>query len=132
MRADSKTSLDRDMFGGVLLYRVQRKTDTSISTQLLLTWKLRIDRLYSHVLLIEHEGTLAWDKDKLERLYDIHDSLYDTDVISNTGKWLLDNDAKLQTKCETSDEGRFEINITISEEKDLIRPRKPLWVDPNR
>jgi hypothetical protein len=144
MRATFKTSAERDTFGGILLYHLQRNgnsesdqrsnadKDASISTQLLVMWEFRIDNLYSHVWLIEHESVLTWGEDKLERIYDVYDSLYDTDIIFNTGRWLLEDDTKLQAVCETSDEGRFEINITISEEKDLTRPRKPLWIDSNR
>jgi hypothetical protein len=144
MRATFKIGLDKDTFGGVLLCHLQRKEysgsddrsntdkDTLISTQLLVIWEFRIDRLYSHAWIIEHENTVTWNEDKLERLYDAYDSLYDTDIIFNTGRWLLDDNTELQTVCETSYEEDFEVNIIISEEKNLLRPRKPLWIDPNR
>jgi hypothetical protein len=142
IKASFKTGMYRSTFGGVLLYHLQRKEndeygdrpdkDISICTRLLVVWKFRIDRLYSHAWLIEHESTLVWSKDKLKKLYDVCDSLYDTDIIFNTRRWLLDENTMLQIICEASDEEDFEMNIVISEEKDIPRPQKPLRVDPDR
>jgi hypothetical protein len=141
---DFKTYMYRNIFGGVLLYHLQRKgnseygnradidKDASISTQLLAIWEFRIDRFYSHAYLIEHESTLVWNEDMLKRFYDKYDNQNDTDIIFNTGKWLLDDDTKLKIVCKASYRRSFEMDITISEEKDPLHPTKPLWVDPNR
>jgi hypothetical protein len=100
-----------------------------MSTKLLVIWGWHSYGLYSHVWLIEHKNTLAWNEEKLKKLYDRYDS--QSKVYFVIGRWLLDDDTILKTKFEVS-RGGFEINITISEEKDLLQPIKPLWIDPNR
>jgi hypothetical protein len=115
MRANFKTDVNRDTFGGVLLYHLQRKEysesgarfdavaasikDVSITTQFLVIWEFRIDRLYSYAWVVEHESTVVWDEDTLEELYNTYDSRYDTDIIFNIGRWLLDDNTRLQTVC---------------------------------
>jgi hypothetical protein len=127
MKVNLKTGIDQETFGGVLLYHLQRKEITN--TKLLVIWGRKSDYFYSHVWLIEHESTLEWDKDKLKRLYDVYDSQYDNDF--NIEEWVLDDNTKLKTKCETS-HGGLEMNIFISEEKDPSSCRKPLWIDSER
>jgi hypothetical protein len=129
MKANFTTGVGRDTFGGILLYRLQRKKDTSISTHLLVIWGYKSNEFYLNVLLIEYESTLIWNEKKLRGLYEVYNSQYDRDVI--TEEWLLDDNTELKTKYETS-HGGLEVNIIISEEKDLPLPQKPLWVDPNR
>jgi hypothetical protein len=129
MEVKFKAGMDQDTFGGVLLYHLQRKESTSISAQLLVIWGCKYNRLYSHARLIEHEGTLTWNEDKLERLYNVYNSQYNVDFI--TGEWLLDDNAMLKTKCKTL-HGGSKMNIIISEEKDLFLPRKLLWIDSKR
>jgi hypothetical protein len=130
MKVKFKTGIDRDTFGGVLLYRLQRKNDVSISTQLLVIWGWNsYKKLYSRVRLIEHENTLVWNEDKLKMLYDVYNSQYNMDF--DKREWLLNDNTKLETRCETS-RGGLEMNIIISEEKDLSLPRNPLWVDSKR
>jgi hypothetical protein len=92
-------------------------------------WGFKSDHLYSCAWLIEHERTFTWNEDKLRRLYDVYNSQYDRDF--NAEEWLLDDNAMLKTVCALS-HGGFEMNIFISEEKDLSYHRKPLWVDPSR
>jgi hypothetical protein len=143
MRVNFKTGMSIDTFGGVLLYHLQRKKnnesdnqsntdkDASICTQLLMIWGCKPDLLYSSALLIEHESTFNWDKDKLERLYDVYDSQYNIWSTINLGEWLLDDNTILKTVRESS-HGDFEMEVVISEEKDTFSPRKPLWIDPDR
>jgi hypothetical protein len=95
-------------------------------------WEFRIDSFDSHAWLIEHESTLIWNVDKLKRLYDVYISQRDADFIFNEGKWILDNNTELKTVCESSYEESFEMNIIISEGKNLHHPIKPLWIDPNK
>jgi hypothetical protein len=134
MRTNFITSTDQDTFGGVLLYRLQRKEndksdkDTSISTQLLVIWGYKHNEPYSHALLIEYEDTSVWKKDKLKRLYNVYSSQYD--IGFNTEVWSLDDNEKLKTAVKTSDDG-FKMEITISEEY-FSYPRKVLWIDSNR
>jgi hypothetical protein len=128
------TGVDRDMLGGALLYRLPQKEDIFTNTQLLVIWGYKPDMsysriLYSHALLIEHESTLVWDKDKLKMLYDAYDNQWYTDY--DLGAWLLNDDTKLNLEYRSL-YGGFEVEIFISEEKRLISYRKPLWVDPSR
>jgi hypothetical protein len=143
-RTSFRTSMYRSTFGGFLLYHLRRKRghksdylfdagkDTSISTQLLAIWEFRIDRLYSYACLIKHKNTLVWSEDELERLYHVYDSQDYTDIVLNTGKWLLDGNTRLKTKCKASYKGDLKMNIKISEKKGQCQSQKPLWVDPSR
>jgi hypothetical protein len=128
MKANFITNVARDMLGGALLYHMQGKEDTSISAQLLVIWGYNSYGLYSHAWLIEHDITLVWSKDKLERLHAAYNNEYH--AYFGTGKWLLDDNTRLKTVCKTLHRG-FEMKIVISENKSSLHPRKPLWVDPN-
>jgi hypothetical protein len=130
MRANFKTDVNRDTFGGVLLYRLHGKEDTSTSTQVLVIWGYDSCRLYSYLWLIEHESTLNWNEEKLERLHNVYNSRYN--IRFDIEGWLLNASTKLKTKYKMSFESGFRMNIIISEEKDLAEPIKPLWVDLNR
>jgi hypothetical protein len=124
MEISFRTDIYQGTFGGALSYHLQRKRNnesgnradknTAISAQLLVIWKFRIDRLYAHACLIEHESVLTWDKDMF-----------------NTGRLLLDNNTKLQVGCEAPHEKSFKMNVIISEGKHLLHPVKPLWINPN-
>jgi hypothetical protein len=135
MQASFMTGVDRNIFGGVLLYHLQKKDndksdkDTSISTQLLVIWGYRCSELYSHALLIEHESVLVWKKDKLKRLYDEYNSKYDTGFI--IVNWLLNDNTKLEIGVIPMRNG-FEMELFISEECLSPGPIKPLLIDSNR
>jgi hypothetical protein len=129
MKGSFVTGIDRDTFGGVLLYRLQWKQDALISVQLLVIWGYKSNGLYSHARIIKHEKNFIWNEYKLKRLYDVYDSRCNIDL--DAEEWLLDDNTKLRTKCEIP-HGSFEINIIISEEKNLPYPLKPLWIDSNR
>jgi hypothetical protein len=147
MKVDFITGVNRDTFGGVLLYHLQRKEsdesndrsdidgvsikDTSTSSQLLVIWGRKSDCLYSHVYIVEHENTLVWNEDKLERLYHIYDSQYKAYFILVQEEWLLDGKTMLKTVCKSS-HGGFKMDVIISEDKYSFSPIKPLWVDSNR
>jgi hypothetical protein len=130
MKVSFRTSTDRDTFGGALLYRLQRKEDTSIGTQLLVIWGCKHNDIYSYVLLIEHESTLIRSEDMLKGLCDAYNSRYEAHFLPRE-HWLLDNNIILRTVGEAS-HGGFEIEAIISDEKDPLCPIKPLWVDSNR
>jgi hypothetical protein len=123
----SKTGIDQNTFGGVLLYHLQGKE--SIIAQLLVVWGYKSNRIYLHAQLIEHEITLVWDEDRLKGLHDVYNNQYDQ--TSNIERWLLDNNKELQTVCESSC-GGFEMNIIISEAEHQFQPQKPLWFYPNK
>jgi hypothetical protein len=133
MKADFRSGIDRGTFGGVLLYHLQGKEDTSIIAQLLVIWGFRLGNIYSNTWIIEHESTLFWNEDKLKRLYDVYDSRYDTST--NLKAYLLNDSTMLKTECTTL-HGGFEIEVIISEqeeeEEDQLATMKPLWVDSSR
>jgi hypothetical protein len=121
-----RTDMDQDTFGGVLLYHLQRKEN--INAQLFVVWGHKYNKIYSYAWLIEHESALAWNEDRLKRLYDVYDDQLNREIFIMK-EWLLDDNTKLKTKCELSSIG---LEIIISEEKNLLSPTKPLWIDPNR
>jgi hypothetical protein len=128
------TNVDRNAFGGVLLYRLQRKENPPTNTHLLVIWGYRPPisysyALYSHAWLIEHESALVWDKDKLKMLYDKYDDHWYTK--SDLGLWFLNNNTDLRTDYKASC-GGYRMEMTISENKNMLYPMKPLWVDPSR
>jgi hypothetical protein len=128
MKANFMTGIDRDTFGGVLLYHLQRKENASVSTQLLMIWGYKSYGFYFHTLLIEHESALVWSKDRLKRLYDLYNSQYD--IKSSVKIWLLNDNTELKTVCETS-HGGFEVELIISEEKAQFHLIRPLCIDSN-
>jgi hypothetical protein len=129
MKGNFIINIERDTFGGALLYRLRRKDDTLISAKLLIIWGYSSDGIYSHAYLIEHESTLIWNEEELERLWHVYDSQYNTH--SNIGIWLLNDNTVLKTRSEASYRV-FEMNTTIYEEKSPLYLVKPLWVDSNR
>jgi hypothetical protein len=129
MKASFITSIDRDMFGGVLLYHLRRKENTQTDIQLLVTWGYNSERLYSDAWVIEHEHTLVWNKDKLKRLHDVYSS--QRNVYLDIRYWLLDDNTNLETTYEAL-HGCFEMKVIISEEKRQYLSTEPLWIDSNR
>jgi hypothetical protein len=127
MKVNFITGTDRDRFGGVLLYHLQRKENTSI--QLLVIWGYKSERIYLDAWLVEHESALVWDKGKLKMLYDRCNIKYG--LYYKLNAWLLDDNTKLKTWC-TSSHGGFKMEITISEERYASTFQKPLWIDSNR
>jgi hypothetical protein len=130
MKANFITGIGRDTFGGVLLYNLQRKVDESTSNQLLVIWGCKSECLYSHAYIIEHDTAITWNEDRLRKLHDVYDSQHFV-YSYNIEHWWLDSNTKLKTVCRTLN-GSFEIDRIISEEKDILYPIKPLWVDSNR
>jgi hypothetical protein len=127
MKTNFTTGTDQNTFGGALLYRLQEHISTI--TQLLVIWGYESDRIYSHTWLIEHESTLAWDKDKLKRLYHAYNSQYDGRF--NTEEWIMNHSEKLKIISELS-HGGFEVEIIISEYNTSLSSRIPPWIDSNR
>jgi hypothetical protein len=110
MKANFMIGIDRDMFGGALLYHLQGEENTSV--QLLVTWGYSSYGPNSHAQFIQ-QSTPDWDKDKLEALYDIYHNQHN--ACSNTGEWWLNNNTKLKTECAIS--FGFRMKVTISEVK---------------
>jgi hypothetical protein len=123
------TSIDRDRFGGVLLYHLQRKEDTSTSVQLLMIWGYNSEMLYSKAWLIEHEHALVWNEDKLKRLHDVYNR--HRNAYLDIESWSLDDNTELETVYRAS-HGRFGMKIIIFEEIFQQPLIEPLWVDSSR
>jgi hypothetical protein len=94
-------------------------------------WGYRRDSIYSHAWLIEHDNAIDWKKDKLERLHDVYNSQYEACSTIYQGKWLLDDNTKLETKCVSS-YGGFETEVIIYEDESILFPMSPVWINPNR
>jgi hypothetical protein len=131
MKANFMTRVDLDAFGGVLLYHLQRKEDASRIAQLLIIWGCEYNKFYSHTWLTKDESSLIWNEEKLASFYHAYDSEYEAYSDIRWEKWLLDDNTSLKTECKIS-YGDFETKVTISEDKYISRPIKPLWIDPNR
>jgi hypothetical protein len=129
MKANFVTGIDQDTLGGVLLYHVERKEDTSTSAQLLVIWGYSARGLYSNAYLIEHESTLTWNEEKLKMLYNVYGR--QPSIYLDIDRYLLDDNTVLGITRKTSYAGDFGMNIIISE-KIGFYSIKPLWVDPNR
>jgi hypothetical protein len=111
VQANIITGVNRDTFGGALLYRLQRKENAESDD-------------------LSHESAFVWNRDKLKRFYDVYNSRYN---ISSrlSDKWLLNDKTLLRTDCGSS-RGGFKIIIFIYESEYLLSPRKPLQIDLNR
>jgi hypothetical protein len=128
MKANFATNIDQDTFGGALLYHLQQKEVASINVQLLVIWGCKSYGIYSHTWIIKHESTLVWDKDKLKKFYNVYDST--RDAYPHIGRWKLDDNTGIKTKCEISHEG-FEMKVTISREEGIFYIMPPR-VNPNK
>jgi hypothetical protein len=109
MKANFTTGIDRDTFGGALLYNLQWEEGASISTQLLVIWGYNPDGSYLRVRRIEHENTYNWDKDKLKELYDVYSS---PDKSCACDDWKLDNSTRLGILCSMLYSGS-KMDVTI-------------------
>jgi hypothetical protein len=127
VKVNFTTGIDRDTFGGALLYRLQGKEN--ISAQLLVIWEWNSYKLCSHAWLIEHDITVTWNENKLKEFYDVY---MKRNAIASTGRWLLNDNTMLRTSCVSS-HGGFEMEVIISEEiSQYYQLTAPLWFDPNR
>jgi hypothetical protein len=129
VKINFKTSMNRDTFGGALLYHLQREENTPISAKLLVIWGWNTYCIYSRAWIIEHDSTLDWDKDKLKRLYDAYHIHYY--VYFYMGKWLLSNNTKLQIVDDVS-HGYLKMEVIISREESRLSHQKPPWIHPNK
>jgi hypothetical protein len=129
MKVNFRAGIDRDMFGGALLYHLQREEDAPIIAQLLVIWGHKFHIPYSDTWLIKHEDTFVWNEDKLKKLHDAYVSQYGASL--RVTDWLLDDNTKLQTVHETSHEG-FEMRVIISRLISLPPYMEPLLIDSNR
>jgi hypothetical protein len=129
IKANFLISIERDMFGGALLYHLQRKEDISTDIQLLVIWGYKYNRPYSDTWLIEHKSTLVWNEDMLKRLHDVYNNQSSLHI--SIKNWLLDNNTMLKIVCETL-HGDFKMEVIIFEETHQHLPIEPLWIDSTR
>jgi hypothetical protein len=123
----------RNVLEGVLIYRIQRKRtnlaksahDESKSTQLLVTWRVEYaQRLFVHVLLVEHNEELDWN-DKLRRLYQKYWHSLSTRVDPAGSNWLLRDATVLATSVKIMNGGyRWDIFISEGADNNVKRPLK--------
>jgi hypothetical protein len=129
MEAKFAIGIDRNAFGGALLYHLKRKEDASISTQLLIIWGYDHFEMYLHIWLVEHESTLVWNEDKLKRLHNAYRSQYSIRPTMKT--WLLHDNIRLMTYVGSPD-GCCSMSVIISETEGHGRIMRPLRIDPSK
>jgi hypothetical protein len=118
VKVSFRTGVDRDTFGGALLYHLQRKEkgesedqsdiDTSTSTQFFVIWGsipdvrsypgVHVSESYLRAYLIEHESALTWNEDKLKRLYHVYNDQFTVYNTISLGCWLLNDNTKLDLR----------------------------------
>jgi hypothetical protein len=138
-----KRDISKLGFTTALLYKLCRRShnsddqsnadntkDTSTNIQLLVIWR-SVNRYEFRVnaILIKHESTITWDKEKLMKLCSMYRTLNKYDrIIEDT--WLLDDEAVLMTILKWGAE-KHTIEITISEATKKDDSIEPLWVPSN-
>jgi hypothetical protein len=125
---------------GASIYRLQKKKigsnvdnthakNTSTSIQLLVIWGPNYRYEVSvRALLIKHSNTIAWDEDRLERLYSTHLSLLKNGhIVKDT--WLLDDATVLMTMSKWKEKSHtIKAKVTISKGARGDNSMEPLWV----
>jgi hypothetical protein len=106
---------------------MQWQGDASTSAQLLVIWGCQSRRIYSQAYIIEHETTLDWNENNLERFYNVCNC--QENIGFGVDDCLLDYDTILKISFMSSRNG-FEMNIIISEGNCLFQT--PLRVDSNK
>jgi hypothetical protein len=149
MKTGFRFDPNQDESGGVLMYKVQRKSNTisdhqtsinaiyakvveevSFLMRLLVTWKIkRSGEPKVHIMLIEYGSETALSEDKLAQLYDKVD---DIPSVHNPSVWLICNNTALAAKYEVADEKDLELKITISRGVKNKDTMNPMWIDPER
>jgi hypothetical protein len=139
MKTHSGSNVTQDDFVGALLFKLQRCSNwynMSISTTetsenesthvyMLAAWKVKNSTPFVRVALVEHAKEFTWDKYELQKLYDKNYGWLKKcdDVTSYT--WFMGDNMALKTLFRARVlEGKFELGIVISEEKDgyAVRP----------
>jgi hypothetical protein len=138
----------QDEFEGALLYKLQRYSDSQYNTgtstaeankneikfiQMFVAWKMKDSVHFARVALIGHNKDFTWNEDELRKLYDKnHSRLKEYDyILSDT--WHMDNNMTLKTSFKVRNmKGKFELNISISEEEKDDYAIRPLCVDLER
>jgi hypothetical protein len=154
MKIGFRFELDQDEFGGILMYKMQRKGNTKSGhqsstdikvieealkmMQLLVTWKVKhLEEPKVNIVLAKHDSDLVLNEDKLAQLYDKINDMpskeyswfleYD-DIFEST--WLVCDNTVMETRYGVNYEEGLELKINISEGVRNLNIIKPMWIDP--
>jgi hypothetical protein len=127
---------------GILIYKLQRRKshesteinkDTSSTVHLLVVWKIfESKKLYAETLLVEHDKGFTWNEDRLNKLYHGNHARVKKHDDTASYIWSMNNHIALKTTFSVKDlKGSYELNISISEEKDGYAIR-PFRINPER
>jgi hypothetical protein len=139
--------IDQNEPGGILMYKVQRKSDTrfdrqsstntiyakaieeaSEMMQLLITWKIKhFEESKVNIVLVEYGNELVLNEDKLVQLYE-----NDIPSEDNPFKWLMYDNTVLAARHELVRKTGFESRITVYEGVKDERTMKPMWIESER
>jgi hypothetical protein len=145
MKINFRFDLNQDEPRGILMYALQRKSNTrsncqsSIDTEdieetlkmmrLLIVWK--IDRSgwpKTDIILVEYDNELVLNEDKLAQLYD---KIFDIPPRPRIHNWLMCNTTLEAFKDILREEG-LELNMMIYRRAKSIDTMQPLWIDSTR
>jgi hypothetical protein len=127
-----------DISHGVLIYRLQRKQphesteineDASNVVHLLVVWEIsESKKLYTDVLLVEHDKGFDWDKDNLREFYSKNINRFRLCPDSATETWSLDDKVALMSTFKIMNND-YKLDITISEVGRDNDTRIPVHID---
>jgi hypothetical protein len=147
MEASFGACLDRKLFKGALLYKLQRKhtdrtdnqsnsgiaftEDTSTNIHLVISWDYRFNYKF-YVCLIECTNDFTLDEDKLwawyrEHIYELHKKYK-----SKVNTWLIYDGTIMKTKLDITYGLSYKLDIVISEGAEKYNMIEPMKVDPKR
>jgi hypothetical protein len=139
---------DQDEFGGILMYKVQRKTrsnrppsmdpiyarimeETSKMMRLLVIWKMMPPgKPKVNTMLLECDD-LDLNEDKLAQLFDNVNNIHS--VYNPHGDiWFMSNHTALKITHQVMQETGFELRILISEIFTSLNIMIPMWINSER
>jgi hypothetical protein len=133
MKTCSKSNATQDDFEGALLFKLQgysewynmdtltTETNRNEATHvhMLVACKMKDSEPFVRVALIEHIDGFTWDEDKLKKLYDRNCGWLKKYNDATSYTWFIGDNMTLKTLFKARVlEGKFELGIVISEEKD--------------
>jgi hypothetical protein len=106
---------------GTLMYKLQRKNfdqsneDEATCIQLVMIWKISKSKFYADSLIIEHDKSHVWDRNKLIKMALTYELVNMQDVPIE-GTYLMHDNTVLMTKMDaTYEKGYYRWEITVSE-----------------
>jgi hypothetical protein len=143
---------NRDEFGGILVYEMQKKEimrsdhqssidaiyaktieETSKAMRLLVTWKIkRFGEFKVDIVLVEYDNKSVMSKDRLAQLYDKIDVMpFNHDPPYNC-TWLVSDNAVLTVTYEIMRKESLELKVTMSKGIKNLNIIRPMWIDSTR